>query len=179
MVVCFIGHRKIEINDCLRSRIAKTILQLIDCKFDIFLFGSANDFDCLCWSAVRDFCKNNDKLKTICYSLPHEYAFISKNEADSIAKLCAGIVHRAITFRYFDEVRKISVGGRKSYIIRNRKMIDDSDACVFLYDENYLPPKSKNEEQNSNAVQSASGTAVAYNYAIRKNKVVINLFQND
>ncbi|MBQ3235396.1 MAG: hypothetical protein IJA97_04480 [Clostridia bacterium] len=54
--------------------------------------------------------------------------------------------------------------GALSYIKRNYSMIDNSDICVFYYSENYVP------KPNSN-----SGTKIAYNYAKRKKKILINL----
>ena len=55
--------------------------------------------------------------------------------------------------------------GRASYVERNQAMIDDSDFCVFYYDKNYTP-----------LTQTNSGTKIAYLYAIKKKKIVINLF---
>ena len=43
-------------------------------------------------------------------------------------------------------------------------MIDESDICVFFYDNNSFNKKS--------------GTKLALDYAIKKNKFVINIFDN-
>ena len=56
--------------------------------------------------------------------------------------------------------------GRASYVERNQAMINDSDYCVFYYDKNYFP-----------LTRTKSGTKLAYEYAVRKNKKVINLFK--
>lgn len=50
--------------------------------------------------------------------------------------------------------------GRVSYVERNQAMINDSDYCIFYYDENYQPK---------------SGTALAYTYAKQKKKQIINI----
>lgn len=54
---------------------------------------------------------------------------------------------------------------KASYIERNYAMINDSDFCVFYYNEKYVPLTKTN-----------SGTKIAYDYAISKHKKVINLF---
>ncbi len=55
--------------------------------------------------------------------------------------------------------------GRASYVERNQAMINDSDFCIFYYNKNYIP-KTKTK----------SGTKIAYEYALRKKKNIINLF---
>ena len=64
--------------------------------------------------------------------------------------------------------------GRGSYVERNQAMIDDSDICVFYYDENYLPLRRKNSPRDISDYQPKSGTRIAYEYAIKKEKRVIN-----
>ena len=56
-------------------------------------------------------------------------------------------------------------------------MIDKSNFCVVYYDETYLPPRRKNSRQNLFDYQPKSGTAVSYNYAVRKKKEIINVFK--
>ena len=46
---------------------------------------------------------------------------------------------------------------------RNFEMINKATFCIFYYDENYILPKSN------------SGTKIAYEYAIKKKKQIINL----
>ena len=48
-------------------------------------------------------------------------------------------------------------------------MIDESDYCIFYYNENYVPITKK---QNQSKV---SGTKLAYEYAVKKNKHIINV----
>lgn len=54
-------------------------------------------------------------------------------------------------------------------------MIDDSDFCVFYYEENYKPPMRKYSKRNLSYYQPNSGTKVAYEYANKKKKRVINI----
>lgn len=75
---------------------------------------------------------------------------------------------------YYPE--KIRNAGKASYVERNQEMIDKSNFCVVYYDENYLPAKKRNSKLERNGYQPKSGTKLAYEYACRKNVVVINVF---
>ena len=55
------------------------------------------------------------------------------------------------------------------------EMINHSKYCVVCYDENYLPPRRKNSRRELADYQPNSGTAVAYEYAERKNRNIINI----
>lgn len=55
--------------------------------------------------------------------------------------------------------------GRYLYIERNKSMIDESDLVVFYFNTNLK------------SIEYRSGTRVAYNYALYKNKSFINLYK--
>ena len=74
---------------------------------------------------------------------------------------------------YFPE--QIENSGKASYVERNQEMINKSDFCVIYYDENYLPPRRRNGKRDLTDYQPKSGTKVAYDYAIRKKKEIINV----
>ncbi|MBR6523759.1 MAG: hypothetical protein IKT39_04030 [Clostridia bacterium] len=57
---------------------------------------------------------------------------------------------------------------------RNQEMINKSKFCVVYYDENYLPPWRKNSRRDLFDYQPKSGTKVAYEYAVKKKKHIIN-----
>ncbi len=64
--------------------------------------------------------------------------------------------------------------GKSSYIERNYQMIDSSSFCIFYYNKNYIPSIINN---NSKIIRSSkSGTKLAYQYAFRNNKNIINLY---
>ena len=67
--------------------------------------------------------------------------------------------------------------GKAQYVERNQAMIDESDVCIFYYDEKYQPPLRKQSRRALNDYQPKSGTRVAYEYAKRKKKDVINLLE--
>ena len=66
--------------------------------------------------------------------------------------------------------------GKASYVERNQEMINKSDYCIVYYDENYLPPRRKNSRRDITDYQPKSGTAVAYDYAVKKKKEIINVY---
>ena len=66
--------------------------------------------------------------------------------------------------------------GRAAYVERNYEMIDKSDYCVVYYDENYLPSERKKSKKDLFSYQPKSGTKIAYEYAVKKKKKIINVF---
>ena len=66
---------------------------------------------------------------------------------------------------------------KASYVERNQAMIDDSDYCVFYYDENYEPEMRKYSKRSIGYYQPKSGTALAYSYAKQKKKNTFNILQ--
>lgn len=67
--------------------------------------------------------------------------------------------------------------GRASYVERNQAMINDSDFCIFYYDENYEPEMRKYPKRSIGFYQPKSGTKLAYDYAKQKRKILINMLQ--
>ena len=53
-------------------------------------------------------------------------------------------------------------------------MIDKSDFCIVYYREDYKPPMRKNSRRDFFEYQPKSGTKLAYDYAKRKGKTIIN-----
>ena len=66
--------------------------------------------------------------------------------------------------------------GRASYVERNQEMINHGKFCVVYYDKNYLPPRRKNSKRDLFDYQPKSGTAVAYDYAVKNKKIITNCF---
>ena len=55
---------------------------------------------------------------------------------------------------------------------------DDDTTVVLIDDENYLPKRRKMSKRSISDYQPKSGTAVAYEYAVSKNKKIINICSN-
>ena len=147
---CFFGHRKINVNDELISRLTEAVEDLItEKKVDTFLFGSKSEFDKLCLNVVT-------KLKN---KYPHIRRIYVRAEFPYIDEDYTAYLLQSYDHTYYPE--RIINAGKAAYVERNYEMIDSSGYCIIYYDENYPLPKS--------------GTKRAYDYAVKKNAAVINL----
>ncbi len=179
MIVCFIGHRKVDRNSLLIERLYTTISDLIEKGADTFLFGSKSDFDSLCYDVVTVIREQFPHIKRICYTAPHEAALTSKEERQQCERFFSERLKHEVRFVDYEEAvhsQNALKANKNAYIARNRDMIDSSDICVFYYDKDYLPPKRKASNTFLPDYQSKSGTAIAFQYAVSKKKTIINVF---
>lgn len=165
----FFGHRKIDSNDNLKQRVKECVEELI-VKYGVqrFLFGSRSEFNDLCHLVVSELKEKYPKIKRICYTCKSE-GCVLEVEREEREKIYSRVLKREIHLLGFEEEFEHKTkyeAGRASYIERNQAMINDSDYCVFYYDINYVP-----------LTRTKSGTKLAYEYAVRKNKKVVNLFK--
>ena len=130
MKIAFLGHRKIENREIIRSITTAVIAKLIAQGADTFLFGSRSEFDSLCHEIVSEFKRNNPQLKRV--YVRAEYEFISD---DYIAYLL-----ERFESTFFP--KEVSNAGRAAYVKRNQVMIDLCDLAVIYYDENVSPANS-------------------------------------
>ena len=174
---CFIGHRKIPITNELKIEIYKHIEHLIlhsDVK--VFLFGSRSDLDFLCHEIVTELKEKYPYIKRIRYTCRNE-TVILESERIKWEELYSRAQKRKVRLQGVEEEFKHKTkytSGRASYIERNQAMVDDSEYCLFYYDETYTPSKRKHAKRSIGYYIPKSGTAVAYKYAKRKNKHITN-----
>ena len=165
----FFGHRKIDSNDNLKQRVKESVEQLIiNYGVQRFLFGSRSEFNDLCHLVVSELKEKYPEIKRICYTCKSE-GCVLEVEREEREKIYSRVLKREIHLLGFEEEFEHKTkyeAGRASYVERNQAMINDSDYCVFYYDKNYVP-----------LTRTKSGTKLAYEYAVRKNKKVINLFK--
>lgn len=167
MIATFIGHRKIQNNERLTEQIKRTVLNLIDEKqVDTFLFGSKSDFNSLCLEVVTELQKERPQIRRV--YVRAEYPYISKDYEDYLLG--------SYDATYIPE--NVVDAGKAAYVERNYHMIDKADLCIFYYDENYKPPLKPATRGRITRDQPKSGTKVAYEYAIRQQKEIINLSAN-
>ena len=161
---CFIGHRNVEGTPALRERLKGVVRRLITEKgVSRFLFGSKSLFDDLCLEVVTELREEYPHIKRVyvrtCYTeLGEQYT-----------EYLLGLYEDT----YLPE--GVEKAGRAAYVERNQEMIKASEYCVFYYDENYKPKERKYSRRNLTYYQPKSGTEVAYEYAKRKGKEIINL----
>ncbi|MBO4473181.1 MAG: DUF1273 family protein [Clostridia bacterium] len=180
MKCCFIGHRKLEVTDELISRLKQEIEKLILSGVTHFLFGTRSEFNSLCHKVVSDLKQSYPQILRIAYTTFHECVVLQK-EVERYESIMSQLWHREVHLQGYEEEITPTVlrkSGKASYLERNRIMIDDSDYCVFYYDEKYRPDRRELSRKYLNNVLSSaqSGTASAFRYATRKKKTIINVF---
>lgn len=149
---CFLGHREINETEELKLKLIDIIEKLIMVeKVEIFLFGSKSRFDILCLELVTALKEKYPHIKRV--YIRAEYPYISEQYRNYLLKNYEDT--------YYPE--KILNSGRAAYVERNCMMIDNSRYCVIYYDKNALPTKRK------------SGTKIAFDYAVKKGKNIINV----
>ena len=165
---CFFGHRKIEATDELVNRLKEIVEDLImEKKVENFLFGSKSQFDKLSLQVVTELKKKYPHIRRI--YVRAEFPYIDEDYTSYLLKW--------YDHTYYPE-RMINAG-KAAYVERNYEMIDNSNYCVIYYDENYMPPRRKNSRRDFFDYQPKSGTAVAYDYAVKKGKSIMNLCTNE
>jgi len=162
---CFFGHRKINKTPKLIERLTREIeILIIEKDVNVFYFGSKSEFDDLCHKTVTELKEKFPHIKRV--YVRSAFQHIPDWYEDGLLE------HYEDT--YFPE--HIENAGRASYVERNQEMINKSDFCIVYYDENYAPPRRKNSRRDLTDYQPKSGTKIAYDYAVKKKKEIINVY---
>ncbi len=160
------GHRKISITYELKKKLYSITEDLIISKgIGIFLFGSKSDFDDLCLKTVSELKEVYPEIKRI--YVRAEYPYINEDYEKYLLE--------NYEKTYYPE--HIKGSGRAVYVERNYEMIKQSDYCIFYYDKNYCPPKRKTSVFLMDDYRPKSGTEIAFKYALKNCKHVINVFK--
>ena len=163
---CFIGHRNTKVTPELRENLIKTVVWLITEKgVNKFLFGSKSQFD--------DF---SQKIVTqLREEYPHVKRVYVRMDYPELGEPYIGYILRDFEDTYMP--KRIENAGVARYVERNQEMINESDFCVFYYNEEYKPPLRKKSRRSLTSYQPNSGTKLAYEYAKQKKKEIINLYR--
>lgn len=110
----------------------------------IFLFGSRSDFDLLCHLVVTKLKEKYSNIIRKCYTCRSETCALESERAYWEKVYSQGIKENIALLGVEEEVEHKTkyAAGRGSYVERNQAMINDSDYCVFYYNENYRPDKN-------------------------------------
>lgn len=150
-ICCIIGHRNFEKSKELEFKLKTTLIDLIENKnVTTFLFGSKSNFVDFCYEVLSSLMDSYSNLKRV--YVRAEYPVINSDYKSYLLRLYED--------SYF--FSKNSTTNKYSYIKRNQTMIDSSDFCLFFYSEKYK-------------IKTQSGTQIAYAYAVKKNKKIINI----
>lgn len=162
---CFFGHRKIEDTLELRTKLYDILKRLIEEEnVCTFLFGSKSELNSLCLETVSELKKIHPHIKRI--YVRAEYPDIDDS-------------YKAYLLKDYEDTyfpKHIKSAGKASYVERNCEMINNSGICVVYYNPNYTPPKRKSSRQSLTDYSPKSGTKIAYDYAVKKGKRIINIF---
>ena len=151
MKIAFLGHRKIENREIIRSITTAVIAKLIAQGADTFLFGRRSEIEWQCKGRETEWKRKNRPLKR--KYVRAEYEFISDDYTSYLLQ----------RFESTFFPKEVSNAGRAAYVKRNQVMIDLCDLAVIYYDENVSPANSH------------SGTARAVQYLLKRKKRFINI----
>ena len=162
---CFIGHRNTKKTPELLDELRNALIRLIEEKcVKTFLFGSKSKFDDVCFEMVTELKFEYPDIKLV--HVRSQYLYLTEYYKDYLLE--------SYDDTYIPE--KVENAGKASYVERNQAMINSSDLCVFYNDDKYNPPERKQYKRAFSYSQPKSGTRIAYEHAIKKNKEIINLF---
>ncbi len=151
--VCFFGHRSVADVEMTRKAVEIITENLIvNENVSVFLFGSKSNFNEICYDVVTE------KMKIY----PHIKRVYVRAEFKDINDDYTEYLLSRYEETYYPKSAENS--GRAVYVKRNHEMIDKSDICVIYFDAEHKPKKRN------------SGTKIAYDYAERKKKTIINIF---
>ena len=149
---CIFGHREVEKTNELTLRLKSVFEDLIiNKKVNCFLFGGFGAFDDLCHEVITELKRKYSYIKRV--YVCEDYKFIDRPH-----KRPKWLTNEDYEeFTYF-EMRY--TGFYQRIYFRNCEIINNSDYCVFYVDIN----------------QKYSGAKKALEYAIKKKKDYINIF---
>lgn len=161
---CFIGHRKVTGSDLVKERVRAVVLELLSQGVKKYLFGSRSEFNDICLSVTSAL--KEDYPEIVRVYVRSQYPEINDK-------------YKKFLLEGYDETvfpNGLENACRASYIERNEYMIDNSDVCVFFYDDKYQPTVRKSHNVHLPDIQPKSGTKTAFEYAVKKQKRIINIF---
>ena len=150
---CIIGHRDFEKSKELELKVKKIVADLIE-KENItnFLFGSNSKFTDFCYNIVTEYKNIYSHLRRI--FIRAEYPIISDSYYNYLKTFYED------SYFYSEKL----LNNKFSYLKRDKVMIEKSQFCIFFFNPTYIP-KTKTQ----------SGTHIAYEYALKKGKRVVNV----
>lgn len=168
----FFGHRNTVLTEGQYQKLFAVIEDLI-CNHGVttFLFGSKSKFNNICHTIVTKLKDKYTFINRIAYTCKSETCVLDQDKKfwENIYTFAKIAPQNIFGFEAEYECKTRHFAGKASYITRNYAMINNSDYCIFYYNEKYSP--QINQHANS-------GTKIAFNYAKHQKKIIINIFEN-
>ena len=137
----FYNHALLYIPDffCILQPLHYAIIEnlIIEKGVKRFLFGSRSNFDAFCHNIVTDLQSKYPEIVRVAYLCRHEGGCLvgqGKSEEEWLRRFA----HIDVKVQEYEEIKRsdrVDSAGRASYIERNQWMIDESDCCVFYFNE--------------------------------------------
>ena len=160
---CVFGHRKIVITEKLKKRLFDIFEEVIvKEKINIFLFGSRSQFDDLCYQIISNLKNNYPFVKRV--YVRAEFPYIDDSYREYLLQ--------SYEETYYPD--SILNAGKAVYIERNYEMIDKSELCIVYFDEKYMHLSTEGDLVDN---KPKSGTKIAYEYALKKSRRIINVLE--
>ena len=130
----------------------------------VFNFGNYGEFNNLGYNFLSILKARGKNIKLVLYSLNNEVAFTFE-EAEQYKNKYKN-QNKKFPYKCFDEIIYLNDIDETKFkyacVLRNKKLIDESDFCMIYFRENYSLPDNRN-----------SGTKFAYDYACKQKKKMI------
>lgn len=146
-ICTFIGHSDVRLDEILKERLNKEIVQLIENGFTEFYCGGYGDFDNACAYTLRTL-KNKYPDINIIYVTPYIGGNV-KEKLDGIKS--SGIYDEILYPGIEDTLPRFAISKRNEF------MVDAADAIIAYIDHDW------------------GGAYTTYSYAKRNSKSVLNL----
>lgn len=166
---CIIGHRKISEFIFVALATSDGFIDLIENRnVSVFKFGYNGEFNDFCYKSLLLLKNKYPHIKLVLYSLNNEIAYTFEEAAEYQSKY--NRKNQPFKYKCFDEIVYLTdIDESKvkySYVLRNKRLIDESDYCMIYYRKNYSLPSKDGKPRNS-------GTKIAYDYACKQKKKMI------
>lgn len=158
-----IGHRDFVGDDEWKKFLTDKIIVLIEnYGVDSFYVEKKSNFVSFCCDIIRELKKDYPHVKLI--NVWGEYLYYN----DMVDKL---------ELQYYDKLLRPECfigAGKNIFVKRNQYLIDNSDVILFYFNENVKGRWTGIKGELPHKVRS--GTRIAYEYAVKKKKRIINAF---
>ena len=162
---CIIGHRKIKEFMLVTMATRDKLIDLIKNRnVSVFKFGYYGEFNDFCYKTLSGLKFIYPHIKLILYTLNNEIAYTFEEAEQYKSK--SKIRDKDFKYQCFDEFVYLDDIDETKFkyacVLRNKKLIDESDFYLIYHREDYSLPNNRN-----------SGTKIAYDYACKQKKKMI------